>query len=667
MLKSLLALLLATACLHAADPRPGVALTLTGSGKTDTRSSRLVALHIPAGQPASPFISAGAFEARWEGDLVSPLRARVNFHLYACGEARLTLNGKELLAAGGDAPDVPLNKGANRLVVEYRSPPQGDASLQLWWSGRDFPPEPVPPGVLVHSPVADLVRAGRLLFAQNRCTACHEGTGLVPPREEGRGMPEMLHDAPALGEYGARFNEPWLAHWINNPHAIRPESLMPRVFTGPDDKVDPRAADLAAYLVTLGTRNDAKPLDENVPVGAALFANLGCVACHSTPDAQGEDEHRRVPLGHLRAKWQAPALREYLKDPQKNYAWTRMPNFHLSDEEAERLTAYLLAGEQREYAAGPAGDAGRGAQLLVSSNCLNCHAGMPPMTTPKLTATVAKGWTAGCMAPDAAARGAAPDFAFTPVQREALVAFAAAGFGSLGQDAPVEFAHRQFENLRCAACHAIDGQPSTWSQLEGEMAVLQAGAPVLEGEGVPVAGTVVPHFTWLGEKLQPDWMAGFIAGTIKDKPRPWLLARMPAFPTHAAGLAHGMAQAHGFPGTREAHPAGDPEFVKAGETLIGENGGFNCTTCHGVGERPATAVFEAPGINLALSADRVRRGYYQRWVLHPLRVDPETKMPRFSDDEGKTALADFFGGDARSQFEAIRQWVWSTRPQHAPR
>ena len=59
-----------------------------------------------------------------------------------------------------------------------------------------------------------------------------------------------------------------------------------------------------------------------------------------------------------------------------------MPNFRLSEEEAKQLTAYLLSGEQREFPAGPAGDAARGAQLLVSANCLNCHAGLPPTPRP---------------------------------------------------------------------------------------------------------------------------------------------------------------------------------------------------------------------------------------------------------------------------------------------
>ncbi len=100
-----------------------------------------------------------------------------------------------------------------------------------------------------------------------------------------------------------------------------------------------------------------------------------------------------------------------------------------------------------------------------------------------------------------------------------------------------------------------------------------------------------------------------------------------------------------------------PRRVKAGETLLGEAGGFNCITCHGVGERKATQVFEAPGINLALTPARLRYEYYLRWVLFPQRIDPETKMPKFADEQGKTPLTQLFDGDAAQQYDAIWHYL----------
>lgn len=636
----------------------GLLLQFTTGDQTDTRESRLVAMALPAADAPTAAV--------WTGSVLSPLRSEYTFSAQVAGQLTVTVNGKPALTATGDQEQavtgepIRLKKGANELRVEYHPPAHADALVRLSWSNRDFPPEPIPPMSLQHDDsapeliAARQLREGRLLFAERRCAACHNAAGALPA--PGHGMPELAQDAPVFAEFGARFNEPWLAHWINNPQSIRPHALMPRLFPGPDDQIDQRAADLAAYLMSLGQRHEAKPDESQAPLGAALFANLGCIACHTPPEFQGDDEHQRTPLNHLRAKWQEPALREYLQDPQKFYRWTRMPNFRLSAEESARLAAFLLSGQQREFAPGPKGDPAKGGQLAVSSGCLNCHAGLPPTSAPQLTEAFSHA-TKGCLADDATARGHAPDFAFTPDELTALRALAASPHLGFDRDTPGEFLQRQMRVLRCTACHSADGEQSMWSQVEGEMAPLQAGAPLPEGQGLPIAGPTAPLFTWLGEKLRTDWAAQFIAGGISYKPRPWLVARMPGFGVRAQALAEGMAQQHGFPITESGEKPPSPEYAKAGATLIAENGGFNCTTCHGVGTRPPTAVFEAPGINLAYAPERLRKEYFHRWVYFPLRLDPDTKMPRFSDDEGKTPLTDFFEGNAHEQFEAIWQYL----------
>lgn len=649
--------------------RQGIAVTFTAAGVSDTRDGRLVALYVPADQCATPFLRPGPFAAKWEGEIASPLRAQYTFSADSLGSYVVSIDGASVLEGSGpvEGKPVQLKKGANHLVVEYKSPPAGDAMMRLYWKGSDFPAEPVQPASLSHNAsdaalrTGERLREGRLLFAQLHCTACHDPAGLVP-KGDASAMPELAQDAPVFAEFGARFQEAWLAHWINDPHSIRPHALMPRMFqSAPAGTIDPRAADIAAYLVSLGKPIDAPVAEDLAPKGAALFANLGCVACHTAPEPSGKDEFDRVPLAHLKAKWQATALREYLKNPQALYRWTRMPNFRLSDGEAAELTAFLMSGNQREFAAGPKGNAANGAQLAVSAGCLNCHAGIPPAAQPKLADTLKAGWTSGCMAVDEAKRGAAPDFALDAPQRSALLALAAAGFDSLQRDNPAEFLQRQFVNLRCAACHPRDGDSNIWSQLDSEVSALQAGAPLEVGEGKPAAGTSAPLFTWLGEKLKTDWAAKFIAGESPYKPRPWLIARMPGFGVYSAGLAQGLALDHGFPIEIPQEAAPDPALLKAGATLVSENGGFNCTTCHGLGERPPTAVFEAPAINFAYTHERIRHGCFHRWVNFPLRIDPETKMPRFADDSGKTALTDFFGGNASQQFEAIWQYIGTVK------
>lgn len=652
-----LALVLSLASLPAAT-ETGLALELTSGGKSDTRRDRLAALHVPAGQPPSVFLPAGPFKARWEGVLVSDLRMEVRFHATLVGQVSVTVNGQKVLE-GAEGKPVTLSKGDNPLVVEYTSPPSGDATFRLDWSSRAFPREPVPPDALRHDPakVADgmRLREGRLLFAQLRCAQCHLGPDKVPAA--GQGMPELSQSAPILANYGERMREGYLAAWIQDPHHFRPGTLMPRVFpAGKDGAIDPRAADLAAFLVSQG-KPAAEPAftPEQSAQGAALFANLGCLACHTQPEvAAPKGPSERVSLAHVAAKWHGAALVDYLRDPAKNHPSSRMPNFRLSEAEASQLAAYLLANAKGAVPASPKGDPAKGAALLVSAGCLNCHANAPVGNHPSLADTLAKGWDRGCVAEGEGARGKGLDFVLSPSQLAALRAFAKTDFASLRSDVPAEFALRQLTELRCAQCHEHDGRTAPIVGLKDEAAALRSKAPApADAEGQPIPDGRIPPLTWLGEKLRPEWSAAFIAGEITDKPRYWMTHRMPGFAAHAKGLAEGLSHQHGFPLKDPAMPPVDAEAAGHGETLLGASGGFNCIQCHPVSTRPATGAFEAPATNLATAVKRLREPFYARWMLAPTRVDSLTKMPKYADEEGQTQLTDVLDGDAQAQFKAL--------------
>jgi len=46
----------------------------------------------------------------------------------------------------------------------------------------------------------------------------------------------------------------------------------------------------------------------------------------------------------------------------------------------------------------------------------------------------------------------------------------------------------------------------------------------------------------------------------------------------------------------------------------------------------------------------------------PLRIDPLTKMPKFSPDGIHSPITNILGGDAPRQFEALWQYMQSVRP-----
>ncbi len=657
-LRSLLTFLLAPLAAAAAEPAQGLHASFEAGGRTDRRVDRLLALQVPAGQPVTPWLPAGPFKARWEGTVEAPVRGIFTLWAETSGKFRLTVNGQAALEGAG-TKSVQLNKGPNAIVAEFESDGKTDAHLRAGWASKDFPREAFPPTSLAHATDEALtkslrLREGRALFANLNCAACHQDAKLPA---KGAGMPEYGQNAPLLADLGTKFDRAWLTRWILDPASFRPHALMPAALNGLD--AEQQAADLAAMLTQGATPATGPAADPALaPSGAALFANLGCVGCHRQPDAKGEDTLGRIPLSHVRAKWRDAALKDYLLDPAKNWPAARMPHFRLTEEEASQLAAYLLTKAPAGKLSAKEGDAGRGAGLIVSAGCLNCHAGMPATTQPPLAKAASAG-AKGCLAPDPAARGKAPAYDLSAGEREALLEFMKSDVAAgLAADVPAEFATRNLKALNCAACHAVDGRGSAWKKVDEECRQLRSLLPPKEHvEGEPVPDAPVPALTWQGEKLKTAWMTEFIAGRVEDKPRWWLIGVMPGFSQHAAGMALGLGQQHGFGPKDPDDPKPDSARIAVGEKLLGMDGGFNCITCHDVGEKEATAVFEAPGINLALSAERLRKGHFHRWLLNPNRLDPETKMPKFADGDGQTLLTDHFNGKAEDQFEAIREYL----------
>lgn len=159
-----------------------------------------------------------------------------------------------------------------------------------------------------------------------------------------------------------------------------------------------------------------------------------------------------------------------------------------------------------------------------------------------------------------------------------------------------------------------------------------------------------------GEKLRPDWTVRLLSGGIEDKPRPWLQTRMPAFPAYAAGISEGLAAIAGFSTTLPVDEPVDEAIAAQGRTLVSA-GGFSCVSCHAIGPLGASAVFEAPGVNFVFVGERLRRGYFDRWVRNPQAIDPTTKMPLYFDEDGNSALADFFGGDGPQTLRALWHYM----------
>ncbi|WP_367871481.1 c-type cytochrome [Luteolibacter sp. Populi] len=659
----LLARLALPLSLLTAAARAELTATFEGGGAKDTRSDRLPALLVNAGESATPFLPAGEFGVTWTGKMVLTERLRLEFSFEGEGKATLTVDGKELHKEEGKfgataSASTRLNKGEHEVSITYRSKPDGTGQFRLFWKEASFPRQSVPPTAFAGAPAADPVRQGRLLFAENHCSKCHfdmEGKTALNPLFQETG--------PILFESGDRLNEEWLARWVADPSSLRPDTRMPALVDASTPEGKQQAADIAAYLVALKTNPaPAAPDKALAQKGGEHFHRLGCAACHTGPQAvPAEDALKgRVPLHNVAAKFKPGALAGFLKQPERLFGHIGMPNFALNDDEANSLAAYLLeqSGKVEQKPSGfPKGDAAKGTALIAALNCGACHAGLPlnPLAAPNLADTFKKDWSAnGCVSGKHG--GKVPKLALSDDERASLIAFAKheKSSESLGRHVPAEYTTAKIQALRCTSCHGIDGKPSLLDSVHLDSKELVAH---VHGENDKLDQSR-PHLTYIGEMLHSSYIESMIAGTAKPKPRTWLDMRMPGFPTYAAGLSNGFAAIHGVvPGKAEpANP--DKALAEIGKKLAGAEG-FGCTTCHGVGPVKPTAAFEVEGINFALSHERLRQEWFTRWIDNPVSITPSTKMPRYAED-GKSQRPEL-DGDALKQFDAL--WQYLQKPE----
>lgn len=631
----------------------GLALRLEPKGlaagaSSDQRIARLCAFAVPAGTRFSPSFPPGPFCAEFRGTIEVDVRERYVFTFDGTGALEFEVNDQQVLngAVSAMAPlrsePVRLAKGRNSIVVRYTSPDTGEARLRVLWSTSEFKPEPIPPEALSHeasAPASPDVRAARAAVQRLQCTACHAGADSI-----------SVPSAPDLRSVGERLHPGWVAAWLEHPvRSGWAPRQMPHFFAA-DPEGKQQAADVAAYLTTLGG-SDAPATEvsaadaQAVREGGVLFANLGCVGCHRRP---GGVEDSRTGLDHLAQKWKPAALIAYLQSPHALDPGASMPDFHFTADEATALAAFLLGGGAP--AAPPlVGDVGRGRELVTAKRCAACHA------LPGPTAPAAAPWG------DVATRvGTGPDPCSGPPFYLTSAGDIDWGSAAFGGGLPwVDVAQERVTALRCHACHTRDGVVDQWTQHAGEVADLVAGA--VPDPAHPEVAQTRPSLTWAGEKLRTDALRAVLAGELRPA-RPWLHARMPSFPAHAEALALGLACEHGVSAVLAAPPAPapSPEQVAIGAALVSAKN-FACVTCHGVGDQPPTQVFEVQGIDFALAHARLRPEFFMRWMRNPQRIEPGSKMPSYADTRGKTPFTQVLDGDADRQFAAIWAWMTSLR------
>lgn len=608
----------------------------------------LPALIVKPGEAPAPGLAPGPFSVHYKGTLIIPKRYRVFFSVDHIGEFKLKVDGEEVGFTEGKSDRLRLNPGEIPIEIDFNSLESGEGSFRLFWEERnEFPRIPVGARSFTHQ---DTPLNPAQLFAQHRCAQCH------PLDELGElSMPELEHEGPNLATIGDRTHEAWLTRWIAQPEKLKPSTTMPALVDHTKPEGAQAAADIGAFLATVGSgeTENWSPDKTLTKEGGVIFHNLGCVACHTKPDALEHDfQNERVPLNNVAAKFKPGALVAFLKNPQEHYPAINMPNFGFSDQEVNALAAYLTETSTGEHTPDPSefppGDALRGKELVNALNCAACHEGLGSpkgSDAPKLTSL--SDWSLrGCLGPDEK-RGEAPRVQLSMEEKKALTPelLPALRYDTLGA-----YATRQLNALNCTNCHAYNGAPPLLSSTHAETKGLLSHLTGHDERLIQYR----PPLTHMGAMLHTTFSEKMILGEIKPRPRPWLDMRMPAFPLHAQKLAQGLAQHHGLPPSSPDQEPVDEAMVEIGKTLITN---LACNGCHAINDK-AAAAFEVQGINFGMIHSRLRPAYYHEWMDNPTRLIPETKMPQYP------AFPGILEDDKSKQFEAIRQYLKSVnQPQ----
>lgn len=229
------------------------------------------------------------------------------------------------------------------------------------------------------------------------CFKCHQRGEMKPP-----GPPEEW--APDLALAWSRLRPEWIVRWLLEPQKIEPGTKMPSYFTdehsGPEDILGgdegKQIIALRDYLLSLGpdaTSSGYAAAKKRYPdistgEGWRLMQNLNCGGCH---DIGRMHERQEVgpPLAHegsrVRRRWLVNFLSEPTSIRPIGYvvgAPARMPDFRLSQEEAEAITDFLMGQEMPDMPrwwkwgdSPPAEIVERGRLLYDRWNCGSCHRG----------------------------------------------------------------------------------------------------------------------------------------------------------------------------------------------------------------------------------------------------------------------------------------------------
>ncbi len=543
---------------------------------------------------------------------------------------------------------------------------------------------------------APTLTRGKRLFANLACYGCHLTSG----------FPKTKRIGPSLNGVMDKASPGWIAAWLGDPRGIRPRTRMPNSWPPLEGGADPAAGAarddeikaVTAFILTLPGSEKIKEASPaaDAETGKRSFIEKGCAGCHrleavDLPPVDDPDmyEDYGPELTKFGSKGYAAWIEAYLVNPRAFYPETRMPTVTLTGEERADLASLVASdGADDPYPAPDGLDEGglleKGERLVGIFGCFGCHEMKgfenSPRVAPELNGFGDKGpemlsfgdtildhqkqtwlnWTRLKIASPRAFANEREVLVMPDPELEKEDVEAAAVYLMSFRNDPVPAAYprrldkiqrgketgeRLIREYNCLGCHLQDGK----------------GGHVRRVIGDP--GLRPPELTGEGAKVQPEWLFQFLKKP--DVLRPWMTMRMPDF-----SLTDDEALA--FTQYFTALAGKDDVFVQVPKQMTPEMTAgtarafatLKCLQCHQLTAGPDVKLSDlAP--DMALTRDRLRPSWIKDFIADPQYLMPETKMPTFfplEDDDDPdslmTPLADWLGGDAWAQVEAIKDYLY---------
>jgi mono/diheme cytochrome c family protein/predicted nucleic acid-binding Zn-ribbon protein len=525
------------------------------------------------------------------------------------------------------------------------------------------------------------VAAGKELFETVGCQACHSVNG------------KGSTFAPDLSRVGEKVRPSYLLEWLRDPAGVQPGATMPNLRLS-----DVEIRRLAAYLSTL--KKDSLPaldFDANDKAlaerGKSLLVRYNCFGCHRIPGLDGRPSlvpdlttvgSKLIEEFDFGLKRKQILTSINLHDQRENvqaarFAWIfnklknprgydegrlkkadetlRMPNFHLSDQQAAAIATYLtgltaesIPADFREQLSERTQALAAGAELIRKYNCTGCH----QFGTERLVlrdGTLLKGtvklredehlffllWR------DVPAWGRRAG-EITPVPLKDVLNHSPAPGGDI---VPLIVArHLAVEGL---SLEQAQQDPAALVKAEEARAF---APPVLFAEG---------------RKVRAAWLFEFLNRPVTL--RPWLQVRMPTFPLSAEEARilvryFAAVDEQPYPFERDAEAdeefiaarlAATPGYLQSAQRLFA-NPDVNCASCHVRGNVKPQGDPSGWAPDLTLARERLRAAWIMEWLTNPQRLQPGTKMPTFFP-EGQPRYQEIFPGPAEQQIRALKDYV----------